>query len=60
MKVGGKARLDITSAFAYGPRSIPGVIPANSDLIFDVELVNVIPGDRNEGWPDKWFDDVIL
>ncbi|KAL6818323.1 hypothetical protein GGI42DRAFT_347573 [Trichoderma sp. SZMC 28013] len=41
MKVGEKARLDITSDFAYGARAIPGVIPANSALIFDVHLINI-------------------
>ncbi|UKZ79869.1 hypothetical protein TrVFT333_007632 [Trichoderma virens FT-333] len=41
MKVGEKARLDISSDFAYGARAIPGVIPANSDLIFDVHLIQI-------------------
>ncbi|KAL7953254.1 hypothetical protein V8C34DRAFT_297503 [Trichoderma compactum] len=41
MKVDEKARLDITSDFAYGPRAIPGVIPANSALIFDVHLISI-------------------
>ncbi|PNP50388.1 hypothetical protein THARTR1_08915 [Trichoderma harzianum] len=43
MKLGEKARLDIPSHLAYGTRSIPGVIPANSDLIFDVHLKQIIP-----------------
>ncbi|KAK4085070.1 uncharacterized protein Triagg1_60 [Trichoderma aggressivum f. europaeum] len=43
MKLGEKARLDIPSHLAYGSRSIPGVIPANSDLIFDVHLKRIIP-----------------
>ncbi|CAG9980461.1 unnamed protein product [Clonostachys byssicola] len=38
MKVGEKATLDISSDFGYGTRGFPGAIPANSDLIFDVEL----------------------
>ncbi|KAL7792059.1 hypothetical protein V8C37DRAFT_381468 [Trichoderma ceciliae] len=41
MKVGERARLDITSDFAYGSRAISGVIPANSDLIFDVHLIGI-------------------
>jgi FKBP-type peptidyl-prolyl cis-trans isomerase len=40
MKVGGKRRLIIPAAQAYGPQSQPG-IPANSDLVFDIELVAV-------------------
>lgn len=40
MKVGGKRRLYIPSALAYGPQEQPG-IPADSDLIFDIELVGI-------------------
>jgi len=47
MKVGGKRRLFIPWQLAYGTRAIPDRdadhhgIPAKSDLIFDVELVDV-------------------
>lgn len=40
LKQGTKAMLLIPSKLAYGKREIPG-IPANSDLNFEVELVNV-------------------
>lgn len=41
MKVGGKRKLTIPSSMGYGSQDIPG-IPANSTLIFDVELVEIL------------------
>lgn len=47
MKVGGKRRLFIPAALGYGNINVYDengklLIPANSDLVFDVELVQVI------------------
>jgi FKBP-type peptidyl-prolyl cis-trans isomerase len=43
MKVGGIRKLTIPPQFAYGNRAVGDVIPANSTLIFDVELVAINP-----------------
>lgn len=42
MKVGDKTTLFIPSHLAYGNRGIPGVIPPDSELIFELELVDIV------------------
>ena len=45
MKKGGKAVLIIPSALAYGEQGMQGgLIGPYSPLVFEIDLVNVIPG----------------
>lgn len=41
MRVGGKRRVDIPWAMAYGAQGRPPVIPPRSDLVFELELIDV-------------------
>lgn len=41
MRAGGKARLFCPAHMGYGARGIPGTIPPNSVLIFEVELLAI-------------------
>jgi FK506-binding protein 1 len=41
MKVGEKAKLVCPPEYAYGPRGIPGVIPENATLVFEIELLGI-------------------
>lgn len=41
IKVGGKAKLVCPPNLAYGSRGVPGLIPADSTLTFEIELLAI-------------------
>lgn len=43
MNAGGHARFEIPPELAYGPFGFGATIPPNSTLVFDVELVEIVP-----------------
>lgn len=43
MKVGGTARLACPPSIAYGERGAGGVIPPNAVLLFEVQLLDIVP-----------------
>lgn len=44
MKPGGRRKLTIPSDMAYGKSGHPPVIPPDSPLVFDIELLEITPG----------------
>lgn len=46
---GGKIKVFIPYFQAYGPNGRPGAIPPYSDLVFDIEIVDIAQGESHEG-----------
>ena len=45
MRVGGLRRLTVSPHLAYGATGVPGVIPPDAVLVFEVELLGVRPSE---------------
>ena len=45
MRVGDRYLVHIPSELAYGEAGIDGVVPPNADLMFQVELLDVLPAE---------------
>ncbi len=45
MQVGGKRRLRVPAHLAYAERQIGTMIPPNSNLLFEIELLEVLTRD---------------
>jgi FKBP-type peptidyl-prolyl cis-trans isomerase len=43
MRKGGKRSLEVPSELAYGSQGIPGLVPPDSRMLFEVELVEISP-----------------
>lgn len=48
VKMGSKLRLTCPPLAAYGEAGVPNVIPPNSVLAFDVEIIGIKPGNAQE------------
>ncbi|PTQ89605.1 FKBP-type peptidyl-prolyl cis-trans isomerase [Agitococcus lubricus] len=46
MKVGGKRRLHVPAHLAYGERQVGAIIKPNSNLVFEIELLEVLTRDE--------------
>jgi FKBP-type peptidyl-prolyl cis-trans isomerase FkpA len=55
IKKGGKIKLVIPPDLAYGKTGVPG-IPANSTLVFDVELLDIKPAPKADAKPEAQAD----
>ena len=56
MRVGGKNRLFIPSRMAYGTRGAGGIIPPNSVIVFDVELLEILDIPQDDLWGIEFSD----
>ena len=45
MRAGGTRRMTIPADLAYGPDGVEGLVPPNSPLVFEIELVSVVAPD---------------
>lgn len=39
MRTNGVRRIEVPAALAYGERGVPGLVPPNADMVFEIELL---------------------
>jgi FKBP-type peptidyl-prolyl cis-trans isomerase len=52
MKAGGKRKIWVPAYLAYGTRGSPPLVPPNSDLVFDVDLIRIVTPEQAKNYND--------
>jgi len=60
MSLGEKAEIHIIAEYAYGKMGYLDAVPANSNIVFTMELIKIIPDDRELPMPPKRDDEELM
>lgn len=56
MRTNGVRRIQVPAALAYGAEGVPGLVPPNADMVFEIELLGGVAAE-DAGTPDPGADD---